>query len=132
MHADKPAQRSVDLGLGKPSECDIVVVILGAKLGSPMQQPEYAKPEGQGFYTGTEWEFEEAMRAAQQYRRPMVLIYRRTEGRLDFTDARKAAQIAQALAQVDDFLQACRARYGSIPNPFATPNEFRDRLTRHL
>jgi hypothetical protein len=35
MHADKPAQRSVDLALGKPSQCDIDVAIIAGTLGAP-------------------------------------------------------------------------------------------------
>jgi hypothetical protein len=129
MHADKPAQRSVDLALGKPSECDIVVAIIAGTLGTAMEQPQYAKPDGAGFYTGTEWELEEARQVEP---RPAMLIYRRTRLELDSTDAQGRRHLMDELERVDEFFDRCRARDGAIANSYATPGELRERLTQDL
>ena len=42
----------------KPSECDIVIVILCARMGTPL-----SSEDGTGFQSGTEWEYEDALKS---------------------------------------------------------------------
>jgi hypothetical protein len=73
------ADRTFQAGMVRPVDCDIVLVVLWTRLGSPLPQDPY-----QGM-TGTEWEFLnaiDAMDAAGDRHRPEVLVYRKTNPRL--------------------------------------------------
>jgi hypothetical protein len=75
VYANLTPQRALQQHLKMPSACDIVVVILWSRLGTPLPDNDfYRKPDGGRYLSGTEWEFEDATRMS----RP-VLLYRRTE-----------------------------------------------------
>jgi hypothetical protein len=78
MLANKTPQEAIAEGLPKPSECDIVIVIFWSRMGTPLPA-DYVKPDGSRYLSGTEWEYQDALRAAEQGDRPQVLVYRRTE-----------------------------------------------------
>jgi Domain of unknown function (DUF4062) len=69
-------QEAINRGLARPSECDIVIVILWRRLGTPLPDT-YRRPDGTRYQSGTEWEYEDALLAPQQ---PLILVYRRTIG----------------------------------------------------
>ncbi len=48
-------QEAIDRGLPRPSECDLMVVIFWARMGTPLP-PEYTKPDGSRYWLGTEYE----------------------------------------------------------------------------
>ena len=62
----------------KPSECELVICIFWKRLGSDLPD-KYARPDGT-LPTGTEYEFEEALKGAAENPRklPDVLVYRKT------------------------------------------------------
>ena len=80
MHAPVPMdahlspQKAVDLGLGLPSDADLVVVLLWQRMGTPMDSPR--RPDGSAYLSGTEYEFEQALAAPDG---PPVLLYRRLD-----------------------------------------------------
>lgn len=80
----------------KPSECDIVVVVLWSRMGTPLPE-EYRKPDGAPYLFGTEWEFLDAIEAAQkQGGRPTVLVYRRKEvPKISLEDPEREERIRQ-------------------------------------
>ena len=136
MWAGISAQESVIRSLGKPADCDIVVICLWSRLGSPIAQPDYAKPDG-GFYTGTEWEYHNAVLAfeASGRQRPPVLVYHRVDEPVCKVSPKQKQAYLDQLAnveQVDNFLQACRTRDGSIPNDYNIPSDFEEALRQHL
>jgi hypothetical protein len=45
-------QEAINQGLPRPAECDVVLVILWARMGTPLP-PEYVKPDGGRFESGT-------------------------------------------------------------------------------
>ena len=47
-------------------------------MGTPLP-PEYRKPDGSAYLSGTEWEYLDALDAAKRCGRPEILVYRRTE-----------------------------------------------------
>ena len=57
MSATETAQKSVDRYLIKPSECDIVVVVLWSRMGTPVNI------DGRDYLSGTHYEFIEAVEA---------------------------------------------------------------------
>ncbi|MGB8146073.1 MAG: ATP-binding protein, partial [Chromatiaceae bacterium] len=66
------AAQSFQAGLARPSDCEIVLVMLWARLGTPLANDPY------GGLTGTEWEFVDAVEASAQTGSPEVLVYRKT------------------------------------------------------
>jgi conflict system STAND superfamily ATPase/sulfatase-modifying factor enzyme 1 len=79
MLATMTPQEAVTRGLAKPSECDAVVVIVGSRMGTPLNRDQYIKPDGSSYLSGTEWEYLDAINGYERTGRPQVLVYRRTE-----------------------------------------------------
>ncbi len=133
--AGMSAQDAVIHSLGKPSECDIMVVILWSRLGSPIKQEQFAKPDGTGYYSGTEWEYEDAWQAFDQHRKPPILLYYRRSHpnvELDPSKEQEFLERLERIKQVQKFLQDCHERDGSIPNEYQAPSEFEKSLENHL
>ena len=76
MPAQMEPQEAIDNGRGKPSQCDIVIVIFWARMGTPLSE-KYLKPDGSRFRSGTEYEYLDALGAAKKSGKPDVLVYRR-------------------------------------------------------
>src|SRR5262245_58594789 len=79
MLATMPPQAAINRVLPKPSECDIVIVIFWSRMGTPLPHPEYQKENQEPYWSGTEWEYLDAMKAARVQHMPQVIVYRRTE-----------------------------------------------------
>jgi len=84
------AAQSFQAGLVRPSECEIVLVMLWTRLGTPLARDPY------GGLTGTEWEFVDAVEASALTGRPEVLVYRKDAPRL--VDVNNAEATREALA----------------------------------
>jgi WD40 repeat protein len=92
MLASGHFQDSIEL----PSTFDIVVLILGSRLGTPLPERttvrEYKGIDGRTPVTGTEWEYEEALAAARQSGVPDLLVYRgRRKSLVEILDDRDLA-----------------------------------------
>ena len=72
MYASYTPQQAINRGLPSPSACDIFVLILWGRFGTPLSEP--LKDDGSRYLSGSEWEFSEALAA-----KVPILIYRRTE-----------------------------------------------------
>jgi hypothetical protein len=135
MPADLTPQEAINRGLRKPSECDVVIVLLWSRMGTPLPT-EYTKLDGSPYYSGTEWEFEDALTAARRTNgKPMVLLYRRTQKpQIDIDDADFEAKRDQ-FRLVNKFFDNLRDPDGSIRcsvNNYDSPEDFRLKLDRHL
>jgi formylglycine-generating enzyme required for sulfatase activity len=134
MLATMTPQQAVNDGLPKPSQCDIVIVIFWARMGTPLPD-DYAKSDGSRFLSGTEWEYEDAMQAALTDGKPDVIVYRRTEDiLLKPTDSDFMAKYEQ-WNHVEAFFKHFLNPDGSIKqgyNAYKTPDEFRGLLEHHL
>jgi formylglycine-generating enzyme required for sulfatase activity len=75
MPAHIEPQEAIDRGLLRPSECDIVVVIFRARMGTPLSE-RHKKPDGSRYRSGTEYEYLDAVTAARKTGTPTVLVYR--------------------------------------------------------
>jgi hypothetical protein len=135
MLATMTPQAAIEAGLPKPSECDIVVVIFWARMGRPLSLKEDRKPDGSPYLSGTEWEYLDALKAAEQSGVPEILVYRRTEpyplfpGEPDFDDKLSQWKHVQSFfAAFDDSDGSIRRGY----NAYAAPEEFRQQLDLHL
>lgn len=73
--ATLPPQQSVNRSLPTPADCDIVVVVLGERIGSSLAEPR--KPDGAAYLSGTDYEYCTAIEAHARTGRPEVVVYRR-------------------------------------------------------
>jgi hypothetical protein len=96
MLATLTPQQAVVRALPRPSQCDVTVVILWGRMGTPLSE---RKPDGEPYASGSEWEFEDARRAG----RP-VLLYRRTTPLPPQTDEETARQRAAVQRFFDQFV----------------------------
>ncbi|MFN8531603.1 MAG: HEAT repeat domain-containing protein [Anaerolineae bacterium] len=129
MLASLSPQDAINDGLPSPSECDIVIVILWSRMGTDLKSP-YLKPDGTP-YTGTEWEYHDALNASLKTGRPLVLVYRRTEHpTLDLSNLDTAERQIRDLRRVADFFNVMGNEAGY--NPYKSPGEFKERLDHDL
>jgi formylglycine-generating enzyme required for sulfatase activity len=136
MRAAIDPQEAINKGLPEPKACDIVIVILWARMGTPLPHPKYKKDNGEPYYSGAEWEFENAMQARRQRGRPEVVLYRRVdvpELKLDAPDLE--AKLEQYKRVQAFFNQFCDRKTGANVggwNSYEKPEDFRKHLTSHL
>lgn len=135
MLATMTPQAAIAAGLPEPSECDIVVVVLWSRMGTPLPIATYRKPDGSAYFSGTEWEYLNGLEGAKQHGRPQVLVYRRTEPvLLDPDDPQFEDKLSQR-RNVEAFFGSFRNSDGSIStghNEYNTPDDFREQLDHHL
>ena len=116
MPAMLTPQEAVNRGLAKPSECDVVIVILWSRMGTPLPDT-YLKEDGTGYLSGTEYEYEEAITAKPP---PYILVYRRkTKPDID-PDAPDAEEKYQQRKRVNEFFALFKNPDGSLKG--GTPN----------
>jgi len=72
MDAHLTPQEAVNRALPQPSECDVVIVILWSRMGTPLSE-SFKKPDGTRYLSGTEYEY---LNAATAVRKPRLLLYR--------------------------------------------------------
>ena len=134
MLATLTPQEAIAQGLCKPSECDIVVTIFWTRMGTPLPK-EWKKADGEPYLSGTEWEFLDAMQAANEKGKPEVLLYRRTEVPALLTTDSEFMEKYQQWQQVEEFFDSLRNPDGSIRqshNAYDTPEQFEQGLERHF
>jgi hypothetical protein len=123
MIATLTPQEAVNRGLPKPSDCDLVVVILWSRMGTPLVA---TRADGVAYLSGTEYEFEDAKRAG----RP-VLLYRRLEKPTLSIDDADLDEKRKQWRLVNEFFRKFVAPGGSLRaayTSYTTPAEFRERL----
>lgn len=128
MPAHQNPQISVNEYLVKPSECDIVIVILWSRIGSPCEV------EGVKHPSGTAYECREAIAHAEQHGAPIVLIYRRIEPpRFDAADPEWEHKVQQ-YRDLREFIASEFGEDGSkCPyKRFSRPSEFEETLEKDL
>jgi hypothetical protein len=131
MPATLTPQEAVNHGLPKPSQCDVVVVVLWSRLGTPLPD-EYRKADGSPYLSGTEWEYDDALAASPPRH---ILVYRRTQKlSIDPSDPQAADKLGQ-YQRVQQFFERFRNPDGSLRGGYGeydTPQAFRDRLRNDL
>jgi len=128
MDAGLTPQEAVNRGLAKPSDCDLTVVILWARMGTPLSEPR--KADGSQYLSGTEWEYWDAKNAGKPIR-----LYRKTaEPVVSLRDPMRAEKEHQ-LELVDQFFSQFTAPDGSLAGgytTFATADDFEKRLEQDV
>jgi hypothetical protein len=122
-----------------PSQADIVVVILATRLGSPLPADRYRGRDGRAPVTGTEWEYEDALREFERTRdKPEVLVFKR-EGRrrVSFASGAEFDVAVEQVKALDAFWERNFGRNedGSFKNAydsFTNPDDFEKKLEQKL
>jgi formylglycine-generating enzyme required for sulfatase activity len=133
MLATETPQDSVNAARPRPANCDIVIVILWSRMGTPLPET-VRKPNGEGYLSGTEWEYQDAVTSPQEPP-PVVLVYRRTEEpKIGLSDPHMAEKVEQ-FRRVEGFFARFRNADGSLKggiNEYATANDFKPLVRQHL
>ena len=103
-----------------PSAFDIVVLILWSRLGTPLPektaQREYRGIDGRAPVTGTEWEYEEALKVAREKKAPDLLAFRNVSpAPIDPRDPDAQAKSIAQLNALNAFWTATFCRSGRFP-----------------
>jgi formylglycine-generating enzyme required for sulfatase activity len=131
MDARLTPQQAVDRSLPTPAECDLTVVLLWGRMGTPLTE---TKADGTPYLSGTEWEFENALTANKP-----VLVYRCTEKvSLDADDPDVDEKLTQK-RRVDAFFKRFKGGGGTLLRGYSTYGstddllkQLRADLERHL
>jgi formylglycine-generating enzyme required for sulfatase activity len=134
MLANETPQDSVNKARPRPSTCDIVIVILWARMGTPLPET-IRKPDDEPYLSGTGWEYLDAVNSTWEPK-PDVLVYRRTEEpMISIRDPEKKEKEEQFKRVEAFFARFCNTD-GSLArgiNEYAAPDdEFRKLLRQHL
>src|SRR5687768_14030877 len=125
----RPQEAIIRFGT-RPSECDVVVVVLWSRLGTHLDLTMFQKANGDPYLSGTEWEYEDACKG-----RPEIFIYRRTEepkvGMKDPARAKKFRQYELVEQFFERFMNPDGSFRGSV-TPYETPTKFKERLKTDL
>ena len=123
-----------------PSAFDVVVLIVWSRLGTSLPERtgvrEYRGIDGRTPVTGTEWEFEEALHAAQKSGAPDLLVYRsRKPAPFDTRDPNRFEEQLQQLKALNGFWERHFANQGlfiGAYTSFTSDAEFAVALEHHL
>ena len=123
-----------------PDAFDIVILILWSRLGTPLPEKtsvrEYRGIDGRAPVTGTEWEFEEALKSAQTKGVPDLMVFRNISSAPINTQnpELRAESIAQLMA-LDTFWKLHFVDHGTLRyafNQYDNLEEFALRLEESL
>jgi WD40 repeat protein/energy-coupling factor transporter ATP-binding protein EcfA2 len=123
-----------------PSAFDVVVLIVWSRLGTLLPKRtavrEYRGIDGRCPVTGTEWEFEEALHAAQQSGAPDLLVYRNLKPALFHTnDPDRFEQQSRQLKALNGFWErhfASPVMFLGAYTSFSSDAEFAAAFENHL
>lgn len=133
MLATETPQDSVNIARPRPANCDIVIVILWSRMGTPLPN-SVRKPNGEPYLSGTEWEYEDAVHSPWQ-QKPVLLVYRRTAEPLISLRDPKRKEKEEQFERVEAFFAEFRSADGSLKggvNEYAAPSDFKTLLSQHL
>ncbi|MBL8157082.1 MAG: ATP-binding protein, partial [Anaerolineae bacterium] len=112
-------QQAIDLGLPRPSICDICLTVLWGRMGTPLDVDAHGtKPDGNPYWSGTEWEFLDAVKGAKENGTglPVVYLYRRLDDPPEPTP-RPGQTRASAYKEYGIQLERVEAFFASLRDP---------------
>lgn len=135
MEAGMTPQEAIALGLPTPDACDLTVVILWSRIGTPLPADFELKNDGSPYLSGTEWEYLNALSAYQSTGKPAVWVYRRQGApQLAADDPQLEDKLVQ-WRKLERFFAAFSNPDGSLAggfNAYETPDDFRQQFEHHL
>lgn len=123
-----------------PSKADIVILILWSRLGTPLPEKtgtrEYRGLDGRAPVTGTEWEYEDALKAARERGAPDILAFRNVSpAAIDTRDPAVREKSIEQLDALDAFWKrhfADRGVFLAAYDEYQSLDEFARRLEESL
>ena len=86
-------------------QADLALFILWARVGTPLPLEQFSRPDGSGYSSGTEYEFERALHGFEERKSPEIFCYLKTaEVRLSMKDREQRAQQVAELDAVSQFV----------------------------
>jgi len=86
-------------------EADLALFILWARVGTPLPLEQFSRPDGTGYASGTEYEYERALHGFEESQSPEIFCYLKTaEVRLSMKDREQRAQQVAELDAVSQFV----------------------------
>ena len=139
-HEPMLASGSFQDAIDPPSSFDVVILVLWSRLGTALPEKtkvrEYRGLDGRVPVTGTEWEFEEALRAAQSRGAPDILAFRNVSpAPVDTVDLEAQAKSLAQLNALNTFWTrhfADRGVFMAAYDSYRTIEEFAERLEQSL
>ena len=122
MDARFTPQKAMNRDLPTPAECDLTVVLLWGRMGTPLAEE---KVDGTQYLSGTEWEFENALAANKP-----VFVYRRAEKVMLDTDDPDFDERRTQKKRVDAFFERFKGDGGTILRGYTTYASTDDLLDR--
>jgi formylglycine-generating enzyme required for sulfatase activity len=122
MPVSSTPQKSVDLYMLRPSECDLVVVLFWSRMGSPLVM------DTREYLSGTHYEYSEALQGYKQKGKPMVWLYRcAEEPSIKLSDPQRDEKIQQfdRVSQFFKQFQDAEGRYTGGVNSYNTHADFK-------
>ena len=121
----------------KPSDTDVVIAILWARLGTRLPKG-FTREDGSRYDSGTEYEFEEAIAGFRKNGKPDLLVYRKTAPssvRLD--DEKELMERLEQKKKLDDFVEKwfhdkSEGTLIAAFHAFESPGDFENLLEAHL
>lgn len=132
-HEPLTASASFQEELISPAATDIVVCILWSRLGTRLPK----KVTGQRNLTGTEYEFEEALRSRNERGIPHLLVYRKTARPIaDLSDRQRRKEAIEQIEALEAFIDRWfHDEAGALVaafHPFDDSATFEEHLAHHL
>ncbi len=122
MDARLTPQQAVNHSLPTPADCDLTVVLLWGRMGTPLSE---TRADGTPYLSGTEWEFENALAANKP-----VFVYRRAEKvQVNLDDPELEEKLRQK-RYVDTFFDRFKGEGGTMRRAYATYASSDDLLER--
>ncbi|MDX2161397.1 MAG: SUMF1/EgtB/PvdO family nonheme iron enzyme [bacterium] len=115
-------QKSVDIYMIRPSECDLTVVLFWSRMGSPLVM------DAREYLSGTHYEYSEALQGYEQVGRPTVWLYRcAEEPSIKLSDSKRDEKIQQfdRVSQFFKQFQDAEGRYTDGVNEYKTHPDFK-------
>lgn len=135
MEAGLTPQEAIAQGLPKPDECDLAVIVLWSRIGTPLPSDFELKADGKPYLSGTEWEYLNALNGYKQSRRPSVWVYRRSGApQFAVNDPELNAKLDQ-WHKLETFFTTFTNPDSSLAggiNSYQSPDDFRQQFERHL
>jgi hypothetical protein len=130
MVATETPQESVNRYKPKPSECDLTIVILWSRLGTPTGL-NITRPDGTPFASGTESEFYDAQRAGK----PVFLYVRSEKPKFEGDDEDEVIAKFRQYRRVGSFVDGLKGADGVTQvgvNKYDNPEAFAKLFEQHM
>jgi tetratricopeptide (TPR) repeat protein len=119
-----------------PSQADIVVCILWSRLGTRLPE-QFHREDGSRYASGTEWEFEDALRSYKERGAPDLMVYRKVaEYPANFKDDEAVRQWLHQKTALEKFIDRWfgnpKESFKAAFHAFPSPEQFEEILENHL